>query len=381
MGWCSRAPPNGPLILTCSGDGTAKVFDFNGRMMRNLCKPEEGAKGNFCRARDGTHLVGSMNFSGQKFFCSVPSLVYNQLVSFIALKDFCKLHHVLHASQQYRAHWENNLCQFAHCAKPLFDEFTSVESLRWALQCIRVDVWGWKLLLKGPKGLDGKTTTLSRDASFAEMCVDVATMDIARVMVQRTEVDIDMRLQYGYTPLHKAAFKGRLDMVEFLCDNQADMEAKDDSGNTPLHRSAEFGHLPVVRFLCEQRANKEAKGLFGWTPLVFTAIKGHLHVVQFLCEVGAEQEVRDENDSTLLHEAADAGQLAVVQYLCEQGVDTHSIDRDGNTPLRLVEAALLQAEEPNNEEHSDEDSEWDKKLLKGREAVVEYLRGVTTEEH
>jgi WD40 repeat protein len=37
--------PNGPLILTCSGDGTSKVFDFNGRLMRNLAKPEEGAKG------------------------------------------------------------------------------------------------------------------------------------------------------------------------------------------------------------------------------------------------------------------------------------------------------------------------------------------------
>ena len=318
---------------------------------------------------------------GQKFFCSVPSLVYNQLVSFIVLKDFCKLHHVLHASQQYRAHWEKNLCQYAHRAEPLFDEFTSVESLRWALHCIRVDVWGWKLLLKGPEGLGGKTTTLSHDASFVNMCVDVATMDIARVMVQRTEVDIDMRLQYGNTLLHKAAFKGRLDMVEFLCDNQADMEAKDDSGYTPLHRSAEFGHLPVVRFLCEQRANKEAKGLFGWTPLVFAAIKGHLQVVQFLREDGAEQEVRDENDSTPLHEAADAGQLAVVQYFCEQGVDINSIDRDGNTPLRIVEAALLQAEELSNEEHGDEDSEWDEKLSKGREAIVEYLRRVATEEH
>jgi len=121
------APPNGPLILTCSGDGTAKVFDFNGRLMRDLCKPEEGSKGrdkighvgkvvciayspeepfertcivtggadksvriwglksgkqqgvglghvheiigvNFCRARDGMHLVASMDFSGEVRF-------------------------------------------------------------------------------------------------------------------------------------------------------------------------------------------------------------------------------------------------------------------------------------------------------------------------
>ena len=37
--------PNGPLIIACSGDSTIKVFDFDGRLMRNLAKPEEGSKG------------------------------------------------------------------------------------------------------------------------------------------------------------------------------------------------------------------------------------------------------------------------------------------------------------------------------------------------
>lgn len=118
--------PNGPLIITCGGDGCVKVFDFDGRPMREMSKPEEGARGydkighvpmtkvtciavsedepferttvvsggvdktvriwgmksgkqqgacfghqheiigvNFCTARNGMPLVGSMDFSGE----------------------------------------------------------------------------------------------------------------------------------------------------------------------------------------------------------------------------------------------------------------------------------------------------------------------------
>jgi WD40 repeat protein len=116
--------PNGPQIIACSGDGTIKVFDFDGRPLRDLAKPPEGTKGrekighvgkvmciavskdepyertyvasggvdcsvriwglksgkqqaeckghtkeiigvNFCKARNGTPLVGSMDFGGE----------------------------------------------------------------------------------------------------------------------------------------------------------------------------------------------------------------------------------------------------------------------------------------------------------------------------
>ena len=39
-------PPNGPQIITCAGDGRVRVFDFNGRLLRKLEKPEDpNAKG------------------------------------------------------------------------------------------------------------------------------------------------------------------------------------------------------------------------------------------------------------------------------------------------------------------------------------------------
>ena len=88
---------------------------------------------------------------GEDFFASVPDGVFNHMASLTKLKEFGKLHHVLASSRQCHAHWENNLYQYAHHAKPLFDEFTSVEALRWTLFKRKIDVRGWELHLEGLK--------------------------------------------------------------------------------------------------------------------------------------------------------------------------------------------------------------------------------------
>jgi len=89
-------------------------------------------------------------------------------------------------------------------------------------------------------------------------------------------------------------------------------EAKRDS--IPLNLAAQESHLPVVQYLCEQGADKEARGEYVMTPLHFAALKSHFPVVQYLCEQGADKKARDDIAHTPLHWAELHGKSAVVQY-------------------------------------------------------------------
>jgi len=50
-----------------------------------------------------------------------------------------------------------------------------------------------------------------------------------------------------------------LPVMRSLCDNGADIDARDTSGWTPLHLAVFNGHLSMVQYLCEQGADKQAR--------------------------------------------------------------------------------------------------------------------------
>ena len=78
------------------------------------------------------------------------------------------------------------------------------------------------------------------------------------------------------TPLHLAAHRGYSDIVKFLIDAGADVNAKEGnySKSTPLHWAAKEGNLQVVKLLVENGAKLDVRDNwfnltpFGWSNLV-----------------------------------------------------------------------------------------------------------------
>ena len=90
-------------------------------------------------------------------------------------------------------------------------------------------------------------------------------------------------------------------MQEYCEKPHANKDARDEDGRIPLHLAARC-HLSVVQYLCEQGADKEARNDGGSsTPLLWAAREGHLSVVQYLCEQGADKGARNSDDRAPLH--------------------------------------------------------------------------------
>ena len=86
--------------------------------------------------------------------------------------------------------------------------------------------------------------------SFDVVCID-GDLDIVKAVVERTQVGLEgARVDNDKnTPLLFAAERGRLPVVQYLCEQAADKEMSDGEGRTSLQLAKSNDHLPVVKYL------------------------------------------------------------------------------------------------------------------------------------
>ncbi len=158
----------------------------------------------------------------------------------------------------------------------------------------------------------------------------------------------------GWTPLMLSAKHGRLDIVKFLVDHDADVNATwssymgpSISGFTAIMLASENGHVDVVRYLIDRGADvNERTSPRKITALIQAAKNGNLNIVKLLVKAGADLDVQlkgtetgrqlSEYGKTALMLAADKNYIDIVKYLHEQGDDIDQKRADGKTSLMLA---------------------------------------------
>eukprot|EP00752_Nemacystus_decipiens_P008125 g7265.t1 len=145
--------------------------------------------------------------------------------------------------------------------------------------------------------------------------------------------------KYGWTALHVAAENGCADAVRALIGLGARRRECDGNGHSPLGLASKKGHLDAALAILEadQRAGvaNGANVRFGGqaSPLELAARHGHAHVVGALLRHGANVNSEDFPGQPALHRAADGGHVDVLNELIKHGADLNAVDDDGETAL------------------------------------------------
>lgn len=176
----------------------------------------------------------------------------------------------------------------------------------------------------------------------------------------------------GRTPLHHAAGNNHLDIIRYLLDSGANIEAADSRGNTPLLSAIWGNHLSAVKLLAERGANlkaehqsygkaieiaywqeciKDKSGITEYliasgepfdpndesavaTRLNLASTFGNYDMAKFAVELGADvNKVCTPDGMTEVHFAASCGNADIVKLLIDNGADIHITDNEGNPPL------------------------------------------------
>ncbi|HUU16925.1 MAG TPA: ankyrin repeat domain-containing protein [Sedimentisphaerales bacterium] len=135
------------------------------------------------------------------------------------------------------------------------------------------------------------------------------------------------------TLLHEAVDSGHKELVQYLLDKGADINAKERRGWTPLHMASAAGQREIVELLISKGAALNVGDIRGGTALWYAKEQGNKEIVELLRSRSAEEQA----PTIPLHQAARDGDLEQVKSLVLRGADVNAIDdRLAGTPLHLA---------------------------------------------
>ena len=184
--------------------------------------------------------------------------------------------------------------------------------------------------------------------------------------------------QYGLTPLHAAAFFGREDILPYIIDKGADVNAQDEYGQTPIHvalsrhlqgpriddlweedvlmiehiwefddvytdqilSNAQDARMSIVKMLCEHSIiDPNLRNRHGQTPLhvIRYSERGtEKRMVELLVNKGTDRTAADENGKTPIHVASRAGDTESLAILVKNPEDLNLRDKKGRYALHFA---------------------------------------------
>lgn len=209
------------------------------------------------------------------------------------------------------------------------------------IAAMKGDLSAVKQLVAGDPGLVQSTTKSGASPLHAAAIGDQSEV-IAFLL--EAGADINAGDNKKTTPLHVAASRSHMNAVEILLDGGANPNAKSASGATALHEflstrrsreAAKTKHAAnrIITLLLDRGAKIEARDSHGITPLQLASRFASVESVGLLLQRGADIMATDDQRNTSLHAAAAMGRSDIIDLLLTAGADIEAANTKGNTAL------------------------------------------------
>ncbi|NWW91190.1 ANKR6 protein, partial [Rhynochetos jubatus] len=150
--------------------------------------------------------------------------------------------------------------------------------------------------------------------------------------------DLDIQDDGDQTALHRAAVVGNIDVIATLIQEGCALDRQDKDGNTALHEACWHGFSQSAKVLVKAGANVLAKNKAGNTPLHLACQNSHSQSTRVLLLGGSRADLKNNAGDTCLHVAARYNHLPIVRVLLSAFCSVHEKNQAGDTALHVAAA-------------------------------------------
>ncbi len=147
-------------------------------------------------------------------------------------------------------------------------------------------------------------------------------------------ISVNIKDQYGETPLFDCVRKGKLHTAKLLISKYANVNIENRHKECPIHLAAAKGELDMIKLLVESGAflNKETQE--GRLPIHYAILAGQTEMIDYLLKISRQSfDLKDAYGNTFLHYATKTSNTKMIQKFLDAGLDPNALNSIFETPI------------------------------------------------
>ncbi|KAM8954197.1 ankyrin repeat domain-containing protein 6 isoform 1-T1 [Pelodytes ibericus] len=210
-----------------------------------------------------------------------------------------------------------------------------------------VAVLSERLLVAAYKGqVDNVVQLINKGAKVAvtkhgrtplHLAANKGHLNVVQILL-KAGCELDIQDDGHQTALHRAAVVGNSDILAVLIQEGCALDRQDKDGNTALHEASWHGFSQSVKLLVKAGANVLARNKAGNTPLHLACQNGHSQSCRILLLAGSRADLKNNAGDTCLHVAARYNHLSIIRVLLSAFCSVNEKNQAGDTPLHVAAA-------------------------------------------
>jgi hypothetical protein len=150
-------------------------------------------------------------------------------------------------------------------------------------------------------------------------------------------VDVNKRDE-NYLPIDRAILRNKLDMIQLLINNGAELETPNEFGFTPVLTAIAMVNKPAFAMMVEKGIDINKKtGPKGFFPLKYAVTNANTNMLATVLALNPDLNQKDPEGNTALHYAVMVNALEKIALLKTAGANPRIPNNAGRTAINLAQ--------------------------------------------